>query len=125
MDSHPIRQQDHPKVSPFHLVNFNPTTNSTIGLDVLSFRRFDDALNPLILDYRTIGTGSNGLEVFRHFHDTQSLSAYLQYSIIVPSTHNTIHYPAWARASFAKARSSTAMSSGTGALQCIFLPVTG
>lgn len=77
MDSLPIRQQDYPKISPLHLVNLGPTANSTIGLDVLSLRRFDNTLNSISLNYRAVGTGSNGLEVFRHFHDAQSLSAFL------------------------------------------------
>jgi len=68
MDSFPIRQQDNTEVAAFVFVNFCPAADSTVSLNVLPLWRFDDVLNPFVLDYRTVWPGSNRLEIFCSFH---------------------------------------------------------
>lgn len=63
MNSLAIWQQHNTQVSTVHFSDSSPPTNSTIGLDLLSFRSLDDALNPLIFDQRAVGPGPHRQEI--------------------------------------------------------------
>jgi hypothetical protein len=69
MDGFPIRQQDNPKVPAFHNVDSRPAPDPTVSLDVLPLRGGDDAQNPFVLDYRTVGTRANCFKILRDFHE--------------------------------------------------------
>jgi hypothetical protein len=73
MHSLPVWQQDHSKVSPLHFFDSNPSLDASVGLDMLTFRRVNGALNPFILDYCPIRPHPDRLKVFRCFHNTASL----------------------------------------------------
>jgi hypothetical protein len=73
MDGLPVRQQDDPEVAAFHFVNSRSAPDSTVGLDVLPLLGSDDALNPFVLDYRTVGTRANCFKILCGFHGAKYL----------------------------------------------------
>jgi hypothetical protein len=73
MHSLPVRQQDNAKVSVFQLFNFRPAADAPISLDVVTLRGCDDPQNPLVLDYRTVGTRANCFKILCGFHGAKYL----------------------------------------------------
>jgi hypothetical protein len=70
-----VRQQDNAKISAVHFIDPSPTPHPAISLDVLPFGGGDNAQNPFVLDYRTIGTKANRLKVPRSFHGLRLILA--------------------------------------------------
>src|SRR5260370_14844585 len=68
MDGLSIGQQDHTQITTLPLRNLDPPANSAVSLDVLANRLSDRALDPLVLDYRSIGALANRLEVGGDLH---------------------------------------------------------
>ena len=56
MYSDTVRQQNHPQVPTVHLIDFRPTANTTIFLHRFGLGKFNDTLDPFVLDYGTIRT---------------------------------------------------------------------
>lgn len=64
----PIRKQHYSQVPVTHFGDSGPAANSTILLNMLSFRKFNDLPDPLLFDYGTVRAGHAGIEVVRSFH---------------------------------------------------------
>ena len=69
MYSDTVRQQNHPQVPTVHLIDFRPTANTTIFLHRFGLGKFNDTLDPFVLDYGTIRTVPEEFEVGCDFHE--------------------------------------------------------
>jgi len=64
-----VRQEYNPQVSSAHLGNWSPAANSTILLNNLLHRVFNDALNPFQLNRCPIGALAHRAEVLCELHE--------------------------------------------------------
>ena len=71
MDGFAVRQQDNAKVPIVHLWHLAPASDAPIRLNFLPNWRLDGALNPCVLDQRSVGALTYGLEITRDLHTTK------------------------------------------------------
>jgi hypothetical protein len=71
MDGFPVLQQDNAKVAIVHLGYLAPASNTPICLNYLPNWRIDGALDPCVLNQRTIRTLTYRLEITRDLHATK------------------------------------------------------
>jgi len=67
-----VREQDHPKISTFHLGDTDPAAYASIRLDMLMLRSGHCPFNPLIEDQGTIRSAANRGEVGGDLHLARS-----------------------------------------------------
>jgi hypothetical protein len=68
MNRFAVRQQNNPKVPIVHLWHLAPAFDPPICLNYLPNWLVDRALNPRVLDHRSVGALPNRLEITRDLH---------------------------------------------------------
>ena len=71
MNGFPVRQQDNAQVSIVHLWHLAPASDASILLNCLPNWRFNGALNPCVLNQRSIGALPYRLKIARDLHATK------------------------------------------------------